>query len=148
MAMRALIAAAVAASITGAAVAQTQPTSPSAYATLPTLSSAFPTSAISPCYSSINPTSPCYSGSPYPSYSAIAPIEFPITANPKVALLGADSLNEQQAKSRIEAKGYSNISALQKDRHGIWRGKAAMRDGRRVAIILDLQGNIYSEWSP
>jgi hypothetical protein len=70
-------------------------------------------------------------------------------ANRKVALLlGADSLNEQEATSRIEAKGYSNVSVLKKDNHGIWRGKANMKDGRSVAIILDLQGNIYSELRP
>ncbi|MGA7808194.1 hypothetical protein [Bradyrhizobium sp.] len=147
--MRLLATVAVATSITGLAFAQTQSTRPSAYATMPTLPSAFPTSAISPCYSSINPTSPCYSGNLYLSYSAIPPIEFSDMAHRKVALLfGADSLNEQEATSRIEAKGYSNISGLKKDNHGIWRGKATVKDGRPVAIILDLQGNIYSESRP
>jgi hypothetical protein len=58
---------------------------------------------------------------------------------------GASSLNEDEAKSQIEAKGYSDVSGLQKDNHGIWRGKAIMKDGRPVTVILDLQGNIYSE---
>jgi len=145
--MRIFIAAAVVASMTGPAFAQTQPTRPSAYATAPTMPSAFATAAISPCYSSFNPTSPCYTGTMYPSYSAIAPIEFPNRTNPQ-ALPGADSLNEDQAKLRIEAKGYSDVSGLQKDNHGIWRGKATMKDGRSVAVILDLEGNIYSEWYP
>ena len=35
------------------------------------------------------------------------------------------SLNEDQARSRIEA----NISVMQKDDRGIWRGKATMKDG-------------------
>jgi Peptidase propeptide and YPEB domain len=146
--MRLLIAAAVAAAITGPAFAQTQATSPSSYATTATLPSAFATSALSPCYSSFNPTSPCYSGNIYLSYSAIAPIEFSDTASRKVASLGADSLNQQEATSRIEAKGYSDVAGLKKDDHGIWRGKATMKDGRSVAVILDLQGNIYSELRP
>jgi hypothetical protein len=146
MDMRILIAAAVAASITGPTFAQTQPTSPSAYATIPTMPSAFATSALNPCYSGMNPTSPCYSGTEYPSYSATTlPESFPNTTKPRTAELGANSLNEDQARSRIEAKGYSNISVLQKDSRGIWRGKARMKDGRSVAVILDLEGNIYSE---
>jgi hypothetical protein len=58
--------------------------------------------------------------------------------------LGADSLDEDQAKLAVEAKGYSNLSGLQKDRHGIWRGNAILKDGRPVAVVLDREGNIYS----
>ena len=143
--MRNLIAAAVVASMTGPAFGQTQPTRPSAYPTVPTMPSAFATAAISPCYpySSFNPTSSCYTGTMYPSYSAIEPFEFPKTTN-RQTLPGADSLNEDQVKLRIEAKGYSNVSGLQKDNHGIWRGKAIMKDGSPVAVTLDLEGNIYS----
>jgi hypothetical protein len=149
MNLRVLVMAAVAASIMGPAFGQTQPTRPSAYATAPTMPSAFATAPINPCYarSSYNPTSLCYSGTAYPSYSAIEPFEFPNTAN-RQALPGADSLNRDQAKQRIEAKGYSDVSGLQKDNHGIWRGKATMKDGRSVAVVLDLDGNIYSELSP
>jgi hypothetical protein len=146
--MRVLISAAVAAWITGAVFAQTQPTPRSAYATTPTMPWAFATSATSPCYSSINPSSPCYSGNIYLFYSAIPPIELSNMETRKVALLGANSLDEQEARSRIEAKGYSNVAALQKDNHRIWRGKATMKDGRSVTVILDLQGNIYSELRP
>jgi hypothetical protein len=148
MDMRIFIAAAVVASITGPAFAQTQPTRPSAYATTQTMPSAFATAAINPCYSSFNPTSPCYTGTSYPSYTAIGPIELPTRTSPQAALPGADSLNEDQTKSRIEAKGYLNVSGLQKDNHGIWRGKATMKDGRSVAVVLDLEGNIYSELNP
>jgi len=143
--------AALAASVIGPAFGQTQPTRPSAYPTAPTMPSAFATAPINPCIagarSSYNPTSPCYSGTAYPSYSAIEPFEFPNATN-RQALPGADSLNRDQAKLRIEAKGYLNVSELQKDNHGIWRGKATMKNGRSVAVILDLDGNIYSEWYP
>jgi hypothetical protein len=83
----------------------------------------------------------------YPSYSAIPPIESP--GQPyRQALPGSDTLNDDQAKLRIEAKGYSNVTGLQKDNHGIWRGKATLKDRTPVAVILDLEGNIYSEWFP
>jgi hypothetical protein len=162
---RHLIAAAVTASISLPAFAQTQPTRPSAYATIPTLPSAFPTSPLSPCYPSFrreyrfgylnrnrfgyfNPTSPCYSGTIYPSYSAVTPFEFPHGPSLQAALQGASRLNEAQAKLRIEAKGYSNVSGLHKDSHGIWRGEATLKNGKPVEVVLDLQGNIYSKLAP
>ncbi len=156
--MRTLIAAAVMAWISVPAFAQTQPTRPSAYSTVPTLPSAFPTSPLSPCYPSFrhghhrlgyfNRTSPCYSGTIYPSYSAAAPFEFPHRPSLRAVRQGASRLNEAQAQSRIEARGYSNVSGLHKDRHGVWRGDATLKDGRRVEVTLDLQGNIYSKLAP
>lgn len=142
------------------AFAQTQPTRPSAYPTIATWPSAFATAALSPCYPSgryfdlrpsrryfVNPESPCFSGTIYPSYDALAPYEFPHTTGPRAKPEGSDSLNEAEAKQRIEAKGYLNVAALAKDKRGIWRGQATMKDGRPVNVILDLEGNIYSEVS-
>jgi hypothetical protein len=155
---RNLIVAAVTASISVAAFAQTQPTRPSAYPTMRTIFSAFPTSPLSPCYPSFrrehhrlgyfNPASPCYSGTIYPSYSAVMPFELPYRPSLRAALQGASHLNEAQAKLRIEAKGYSNVSGLYKDGHGIWRGDATMKNGRPVDVVLDLEGNIYSKPAP
>jgi Peptidase propeptide and YPEB domain len=150
--MRAIFAAAILASMTVPALGQTQPTHSSAYPTFPTLSSAWTTAPLSPCNgrgerdrpSSFNPTSPCYTGTPYPSYSAIEPFKFPDQTN-RPTLPGSASLDEDQAKLRIEAKGYLNIFKLEKDKRGIWRGNAAMKDGRSVEVTLDLEGNIYSE---
>jgi len=168
MSMRSVITALVTASTAGFAFAQTQRTPPSAYATLPTMPSAFATAPLSPCYrwsfrrgleffdrshsarrsrwSFYNPTSPCFNGTPYPSYSSLEPLEFPNPRN-RAALPGAASLDRDQAKIRIEAKGYLNVSWLEKDTRGIWRGQATMKDGRTVDVILDLEGNIYSELS-
>jgi hypothetical protein len=89
-----------------------------------------------------NPEGPCYSGTIYPSYSAITPSAAP---SPKAKSDGSEYLNEDQALLRIGAKGYLDISGLEKDKRGIWRGKATLEDGRPVDITLDLEGNIYSE---
>jgi hypothetical protein len=158
MDVRTLIVTAVMASMSVPAFAQTQRTHPSAYPTIRTLFSAFPTSPLSPCYPStelghrrfryFNPNSPCYSGTIYPTYSAVTPFEFPKKPSLQAALQGASRVDETRAKSLIEAKGYSNVSGLHKDPHGIWRGDAIIKDGRRVEVILDLEGNIYSELIP
>jgi Peptidase propeptide and YPEB domain len=152
MNVRTIVAAALLASMAVPALAQTQPTRPSAYPTFPTMRSAWATAPLSPCYgrgrryrwSSFNPTSPCYSATPYLSFTAIEPFEFP--GPNRAALPSSANLDEAQAKLRIEAKGYSDVSDLEKDSRGIWRGKATMKDGRRVDVTLDLEGNIYSEW--
>jgi hypothetical protein len=54
---------------------------------------------------------------------------------------GANSYTEGEAKSRIEKMGFANISDLKKDDHGVWRGKA-MKNGQRVDVSLDYQGNV------
>ena len=148
--MRTTIAAAVLMSMIAPALAQTQPTQRSAYATTPTMQSAWATTPLNPCFgrgqrsSSFNPTSPCFTGNPYPSYSALEPFEFSGPEN-RTRAPGSASLDEDQAKSRIEAKGYLNVARLEKDARGLWRGKANMKDGRSVDVTLDLEGNIYSE---
>jgi hypothetical protein len=54
---------------------------------------------------------------------------------------GANSFTEAQAKSRIEAAGYSHVTALTKDKDGIWRGKAS-KAGTSHEVSLDYQGNV------
>jgi len=54
---------------------------------------------------------------------------------------GANSFTEGQAKSRIEAAGFTNVSDLQKDDKGIWRGRA-QHGGQQVSVALDYQGNV------
>jgi hypothetical protein len=145
MGVQILVAAVVAAAFIQAAFAQTQPTQRSAFPTYPTMTSAWPTLALNPCPRfGFNPTSPCYTGSLYPSYSAVTPFEFP-KSNPKAGSPGSESLYEDEARSRIEGKGYLDVSKLEKDDRGIWRGKARLKDGRGVDVTLDLEGNIYSE---
>ena len=63
------------------------------------------------------------------------------TATAPVA--GANSFTEGEAKSRIEARGFANVSELKKDEQGIWRGKA-QREGKSVDVALDFQGNVFA----
>ena len=61
--------------------------------------------------------------------------------SPNAPVAGANSFTEGQAKSRIESRGYSNVTGLKKDDSGVWRGKA-MKDGKSVDVSLDFQGNV------
>jgi hypothetical protein len=63
--------------------------------------------------------------------------------NPGAPVAGANSFTEGQAKSRIESKGFSNVSGLKKDDKGVWRG-TAMRDGKSVDVSLDFEGNVVA----
>ena len=54
---------------------------------------------------------------------------------------GANSFTEGQAKSRIEAAGFTNVSDLQKDDQGVWRGRA-QQGAQQVSVALDYQGNV------
>ena len=56
---------------------------------------------------------------------------------------GSNSFTEGEAKSRIEKRGFTNVSSLKKDNDGVWRGQA-MKDGKQVAVSLDYQGNVIA----
>ena len=56
---------------------------------------------------------------------------------------GANSFTEGQARSRIEAAGFSNVTDLTKDDQGIWRGRG-MRNGQQVSVALDFTGAVSS----
>ena len=54
---------------------------------------------------------------------------------------GSNSFTEGEARSRIETKGFANVSDLKKDENGVWRGQAT-RNGHPVQVSLDYQGNV------
>lgn len=54
---------------------------------------------------------------------------------------GANSFTKGQARSRLMAHGYTNVSDLQKDSAGVWRGTAS-KNGQSGPISVDYQGNI------
>jgi hypothetical protein len=64
--------------------------------------------------------------------------------NPGAPVAGANSFTEGQAKSRIEDKGFKNVSGLKKDKDGVWRGKAS-ENGKAVTVSVDFQGNVVAK---
>ena len=54
---------------------------------------------------------------------------------------GANSFTLDEARRRIEAGGFTQVSGLKKDDDGIWRGQA-MKDGASVSVFCDYQGNV------
>jgi hypothetical protein len=75
-----------------------------------------------------------------PQNNAVNTTNTPTPANP---VQGSNSFTEGEAKSRIEAKGFTNVSDLKKDDTGVWRGHAS-KDGRTVSVSLDYQGNVVA----
>jgi len=71
------------------------------------------------------------------------PVNTPDSVNRQSGLpvKGSNSFTEGQAKSRIEAMGFTNVSALTKDDDGVWRGHAT-KAGKTVDVGLDYQGNV------
>lgn len=76
---------------------------------------------------------------PDPNTPAVTTQDTPAPTQPAK---GANSFTEAQAKSRIEAKGFSNVTGLAKDKDGIWRGKA-QKNGGSHDVALDYQGNVF-----
>lgn len=64
--------------------------------------------------------------------------------NPGAPAAGANSFTEGQAKSRIEAKGFTAVSDLKKDDAGVWRGQA-QQSGKTVTVSVDFQGNVVAK---
>jgi hypothetical protein len=48
---------------------------------------------------------------------------------------GRNSFTEGEAKSRIEKMGFSEVSDLNKDENGVWRGRA-IKDGKAVDVSV------------
>ncbi len=88
-------------------------------------------------------SAPAFSQQPNPRSNTPA-VNAPNTPpNPGAPVPGANSFTESQAKSRIESNGYTNVTGLQKDAQGVWRGTAS-KEGRRVSVSLDFQGNVVA----
>ena len=69
---------------------------------------------------------------------AAAPAE---PVNPAVAVPVAISFTLSQAKSRIEAMGYTRVTKLQKGEDGLWHGRA-MKGGTTGPVSIDFRGNV------
>jgi hypothetical protein len=68
----------------------------------------------------------------------------PESKNATAPVEGANSFTQDQAKSRIEKAGFSDVKNLMKDDKGIWMA-AGMKDGKTVNIALDYQGNVVAK---
>jgi hypothetical protein len=71
-------------------------------------------------------------------------VKSPSATNPAAPVPGANSFTEGQAKSKIEANGYTNVSGLKKDDNGVWIGSAT-KGGQKVNVKLDFQGNVVTQ---
>lgn len=61
--------------------------------------------------------------------------------NASAPVAGANSFTEGQARSQIEAKGFTHVVHLRKGKDGVWRGTAT-KDGQSGAVSVDYQGNV------
>ncbi|HEX3954763.1 MAG TPA: hypothetical protein VHW90_14395 [Stellaceae bacterium] len=73
------------------------------------------------------------------------PIATSGSSTPLAPAAGANSFTEDQAKSRIAAAGYTNVSSLTKDKDGVWRGTASKGSASGVSVALDYQGNVVAQ---
>jgi hypothetical protein len=77
-------------------------------------------------------------GNRKPDTPAVATSNAPAPVAPAA---GRNSFTVAQARSRIEAAGYSGVSDLAKDKDGVWRGTAS-KAGTPSDVSLDYQGNV------
>lgn len=86
-------------------------------------------------------TAAAYAQAPAQSSPQNAAVKPPMENNASRPVAGANSFTEAQAKSHIEAKGYTQVTGLMKDANGVWRGRAS-KGGMTGAVSLDYQGNV------
>lgn len=65
-------------------------------------------------------------------------------ANPHAPVPGANSFTEGEARSRIQDKGFGQVTNLKLDGQGVWRGTAS-KDGKSTNVALDYQGNVVAQ---
>jgi hypothetical protein len=63
------------------------------------------------------------------------------TVNRTGLVPGANSFTESQARDRLVHNGYDQVSALTKDKDGIWRG-SAVKNGSTVRVGVDFKGDV------
>ena len=67
----------------------------------------------------------------------------PDTKNATAPVEGANSFTEDQARERITAAGYADVTGLMLDDKGVWQAKAT-KDRKAMSVALDYQGNIVA----
>lgn len=61
--------------------------------------------------------------------------------NSAAPVAGANSFTKTEAMKQIEAKGFTHVTSLKKDKDGVWRGMAT-KDGHPGPVSVDYQGNV------
>ena len=82
--------------------------------------------------------------SPANTTTASPPAVTTSNANTKTSaapVKGRNSFTMNEARRRIEAGGFTQVTGLKKDQDGIWRG-TGMRGGTSVPVYCDYQGNV------
>ena len=54
---------------------------------------------------------------------------------------GSNSFSDGEARRRIEASGYTDVTGLRKDAEGVWRG-TGKKNGATANVWLDYKGNV------
>ncbi len=91
------------------------------------------------------PAPPSVASVPAPATGPPLPITGPAAiARTRTAAASTGSFTEAEARSRLAAQGYTEVTDLQKDAQSIWRGNA-MKNGRAVGVALDAQGNVVAQ---
>jgi len=119
--------------VAGPAFAQTAPQTGSTTTTIPPMS-----------VPSVTVPAPATSTPPASNSAPQALSIAPDAKTPAAPVPGANSFTEAQARSRIESRGFTNVTTLMKDEQSIWRGKAN-KDGKEVSIAVDYQGNVVAQ---
>ena len=126
----------------GAAFAQTTTTTPSASPTAPAVTTPSPTTTPPP-----SPSSPAAPLNQSNNSSTTPPAVTTSNANNKTSaapVKGRNSFTIGEARRRITAGGFTQVTSLRKDQDGIWRGKA-MKNGQSVSVYCDYQGNVGAQ---
>jgi hypothetical protein len=63
------------------------------------------------------------------------------TINDGTSRRGANSFTEAEARTHIAKSGFTHVSALKKDKDGVWRG-TARKEGTTMHVGLDFKGNV------
>lgn len=62
-------------------------------------------------------------------------------ANAAMPARGHNSFSRGEARRRIAAEGFTSVTGLRKDSHGVWRGQGT-KDGQTTGVWLDYKGNV------
>jgi putative membrane protein len=63
------------------------------------------------------------------------------SANAPVPAKGSNSFTMSEARARLQADGFSNVSDLTEDDNGVWHGKA-QKNGSTTGVWLDYKGDV------